>query len=78
MKLMNSHINEKRSTLTYTLKEAAQVAHVSVPTMTAWANQPGFPALRAGRKWLIPCDLFKVWLEDQARLSAFGTGTKGR
>ena len=52
--------------LAFTLKEAAQAASVSVPTMAAWANKPGFPALRAGRKWVIPVDAFKGWLEAQA------------
>lgn len=56
----------EKAVLTYTLKEAAQVARVSYPTILAWAKLPGFPALRAGRKWLIPCDLFKKWLEDRA------------
>lgn len=51
----------------FTLTEAAEAAGVSRPVMTEWANRADFPAIKAGRKWVIPCDLFKQWLEDHAK-----------
>ena len=57
--------------LNYTFSEAAEVAQVSAPTLRAWTRTPGFPVLRVGaagkgRKILIPCELFKRFLEEQA------------
>ncbi len=52
--------------LAFTLKEAAEAAGVCVPTMFLWAKRSDFPALRAGRKWVIPVDGFRKWLEEQA------------
>lgn len=52
--------------IAFTLKEAAEAASVSVPTMHEWARRPGFPAMRAGRKWVIPVDAFRRWMEEQA------------
>jgi excisionase family DNA binding protein len=52
--------------LTLTALEAARAANVSIPTMYAWLHKTNFPALRVGRKWLIPVDAFRRWLETQA------------
>lgn len=52
--------------LTYTVKEAAQAANVSIPTLYAWAKTAGFPVVRVGRKLVVPIDAFKRWLEEQA------------
>lgn len=53
--------------LTYNLQEAARALGVSDPTMQALARRPGFPGFRVGKRWLIPCDLLKSWVEQQAR-----------
>lgn len=53
--------------LTYTRKEAEEVAQVSAPTFRMWTRTPGFPVIRAGTKILIPIDAFKRWLEEQAQ-----------
>ena len=55
--------------LTYNLSEAAEALHVSRPTMLSLVHTDGFPAFRIGRRWIIPTDGLKRWLEDQARLS---------
>ena len=52
--------------LTLTAKEAAETANVSLPTIYEWLNSEGFPALRVGRKWLIPVKAFEEWLLKQA------------
>ena len=52
--------------LTYTAKEAAQAANVSMPTIYAWTRIEGFPVVRVGRKVVVPIDAFKRWLEEQA------------
>ena len=48
------------------LTEAAALAGVSRPVMIAWANRTDFPALRAGRRWVIPKDALIQWLNDRA------------
>ena len=52
--------------LAFTLKEAAEAASISEPTMRNWVHIKGFPATRAGKKWIIPVDAFRRWLEQQA------------
>ena len=51
--------------LNFSSKEAAAAAGISMPTMLAWLHQDGFPAFRAGKKWLIPVEPFKRWLTAQ-------------
>lgn len=46
--------------------EAAELARVSLPTFDCWLRQPGFPAFRAGRKWLVPREPYLEWLRQQA------------
>ena len=52
--------------LALNMAEAAKLAGVSVPTMRQLANQKDFPAFRSGRRWIIPADSFKRWLEERA------------
>lgn len=49
--------------LTYSLAEAAEVAGVSVVTMSEWVHLNDFPALRAGKKWIIGKEQFHEWLK---------------
>lgn len=51
--------------LTYTLTQAAEAINVSRPTMQQIVNRDDFPAFRTGRRWVIPIDPFKEWLNDQ-------------
>ena len=55
--------------LNYTFSEFCEVAQASAPTVRGWIRRPDFPAWRVGRqgrKILIPCELAKKWLEEQA------------
>lgn len=52
--------------LTYTAKEAARAASVSMPTFYDWTHISGFPVIRAGRKYIVPIKAFERWLEEQA------------
>lgn len=56
--------------LTYTVKEAAEVAGVSTVTMLGWVKQSDFPAFRVGKKYLIPARMFEGWIEAQAAARA--------
>ena len=56
---------EERTALS--LEEAAASIGVSVPTMREIANSEGFPAIRKGRRWIIPCSALTQWLDAQAR-----------
>lgn len=58
------------SDLVFSVAEAAKAAKVSMPTMYAWVHQKGFPAVRKGRRILIPVDAFKRWLEEEAKKGA--------
>ena len=58
-------MNENRRG-TFNLREAAQFASVSVPTMQNWVNMSDFPAFRSGKRWIIPVDGFRQWLADKA------------
>jgi len=40
---------------------------VSIPKMRELAHKPGFPAIRVGRRWVIPRMLLKEWLEEEAK-----------
>ena len=62
--------NKKPAKGAFNLSEAAAFAGVSLPTMAAWANRPGFPAFKAGRRWIVPVDSFKTWLDEQAKSRA--------
>ena len=57
---------ENKKKLAYNLEEAAMALGVSRPTMMRIARRSDFPALRAGRRWLIPVDSFNEWLCKQA------------
>jgi excisionase family DNA binding protein len=52
--------------LVLTLTEAAEAMSVSVPTMRTVIHQPGFPAFRVGKRWVIPVDAFREWMHKQA------------
>lgn len=60
------NITEHNERLALNMAEAARLMGVSIPTMKALANQKGFPAIRVGKRWLIPVDAFKAWLTDEA------------
>lgn len=51
--------------LTYTLTQAAEAINVSRPTMQQIVNRDDFPAFRTGRRWMIPIEPFKDWLNEQ-------------
>ena len=55
--------------LAYNLNEAAEALNVSRPMMTHLVHQAGFPSFRVGRRWIIPVDGLKRWLEEQAAIS---------
>ena len=57
---------QTRAKLAYNLAEAARAVGVSNPTMTEWVHIPGFPAFRAGKRWVIPIAALERWLDEQA------------
>lgn len=56
--------------LAYTLAQAAEAANVSEPTMRRLVNEDGFPAIRVGRRWVIPVEALNAWLIQQAEARA--------
>ena len=58
------HMDSRK--IAYTLNEAAEAIGVSVPTMQKFVHMKGFPALRAGRKYVIPIEAFQRWMEERA------------
>lgn len=59
-------MNDTPDKLTYTLNDAAIAMNVSRPTMLAMVRRENFPAFRVGRRWIIPIDAFRQWLNEQA------------
>lgn len=55
--------------LTYTLEQAAEAIQVSRPTMQNLVHRADFPSFRVGRRWIIPADGLKRWLEEQVSLA---------
>ena len=56
--------------IAYNLDQAAQAANVSKPTMRKLIHTDGFPAIRVGRRWVIPVEAFNAWLNKQAECRA--------
>ena len=52
--------------LALNISEAAEAAGISEPTMRQLVNLESFPALRIGRRWVIPVTSFNAWLVEQA------------
>ena len=59
-------MSKNKEPLTFNMAEAAEAVGVSIPTMADFVQREDFPAFKAGRRWVIPCDLLKQWLEQQA------------
>lgn len=53
--------------LTYTLGQAAEAIQVSRPTMANLVQRADFPSFRVGRRWIIPVDALRRWLDEQAQ-----------
>lgn len=56
----------ERRSLAMTVDEAAAELKVSKPTMYDLTRSEGFPALRVGRRVIIPRQEFEQWLSDSA------------
>lgn len=59
-------MNETDTRLTLTVEEAAKMLGVSRIKGYELAHSEGFPAMRLGRKLLIPRDRFLAWIDEQA------------
>ena len=47
----------------FTAEEFSKAAHLSLPTVYELIHAEGFPALRVGKRWIIPCKAVEKWLE---------------
>lgn len=63
-------LNETDTRLTLTVEEAAKLLGVSRIKGYELAHSEGFPAMRLGRKLLIPRDRFLAWIDQQAGTAA--------
>lgn len=52
--------------LVYSLAEAAKILGFSNSTMVKIVRMDGFPALRVGKRWLIPAQSLNAWLVNAA------------
>ena len=50
--------------LTYTVPQVADFLHLSLPSVYSLISQKKLPALRFGRKWVIPVVAFNRMLEE--------------
>lgn len=60
---------EEITKMAYNLEEAAMAIGVSRPTMQQIVRTEGFPAMKAGRRWIIPVSAFREWLDEKAKAS---------
>ncbi len=59
--------NNERSFLNhvaYSLEDLTEVTPLSRPTINELVHIDGFPALRVGKRWLVPARAFEKWLEE--------------
>lgn len=52
--------------LAFNSKEAAAALGVSLPTFYELSNRADFPAIRVGRRVLVPVDSLRAWLAKEA------------
>ena len=57
---------EKQEILTYNLRTGAAAAGLSAPTFLALLHAGEIPALRCGRRWVIPRASLEQWLVKKA------------
>ena len=58
-------MEEKKEKMCMTVPEVAQVMGISRPTAYMLANRKDFPAIRLGKRILIPREPFETWLKTQ-------------
>lgn len=63
-------LDKTNTRLTLTVEEAAKMLGVSRIKGYELAHSEGFPAMRLGRKLLIPRDRFLAWIDEQAGTAA--------
>jgi len=56
--------------LVYNSKEAAAALGISLPTFYELSSRADFPAVRVGRRVLIPVDGLRAWLEKESAKGA--------
>lgn len=56
--------------ITLNLAEAAEVLGLGLSTMKIVVHQPGFPALKVGRRWIIAADALYEWVNTQSKARA--------
>ena len=61
---------ERVEQIAYNLAQAAEAAGVSEPIMRQLVRMDGFPAIKVGRRWIIPVVSFVTWLKEQAKSRA--------
>ena len=59
--------NNEQKKIMLTVPEAAQILRIDVHTVYEMAKTSSFPALRIGRRVLIPRDALMRWIETEAR-----------
>ncbi len=57
-------MEEKKEKMCMTVPEVAQVMGISRPTAYMLANRKDFPAIRLGKRILIPREPFETWLKN--------------
>jgi excisionase family DNA binding protein len=50
----------------YSVPEVAALLEINLPKAYELARQPGFPAIRIGRRIVVPKEAFHRWLEQVA------------
>lgn len=54
---------DRNKTIMFSINEFCRMSELSRPTVYALLHAEGFPALRVGRRWVIPARAAEAWLE---------------
>lgn len=65
-------MNEKDERLTYKVEELKSLLGIGHNRVYELVHSRDFPAIRIGRRWHIPKDKFKEWLEKETEKAMAG------
>lgn len=66
-----SEIREMQRPYVLDVDSCAKLSSVSKITVYRWAQLPGFPVIKSGKKLLIPTQEFLVWLNQHCGKQLF-------
>ena len=63
---MNKRVPQNIDRAVYTIPEVAAILGINLITVYELARNPGFPAIRIGKRIVVPKEALRRWLDNQA------------